>query len=345
MSANLPAPHSRNEKSVPLAEMQSSRIFVSATMAKLVACDERHPIGSLHMNCQSNTVSLVGESGLTVTFHGVRGSTACHDPHTHRYGGNTSCVSVTPPNSTPIIFDLGTGLRYLNVDQSHSEPKPFAGVCLLTHLHWDHIQGLPFFKSLLCEETVLDIYAPQQEGGRSLREIFLKKICPPIFPISLNDFRATINFHEVGDDDFTIGTTKVMSRFVPHTGPTLGYRITADNTSVTYLSDHQQPVSGFALTTGARQICQGTDLLIHDSQYTPAEFQVKSDWGHSTLEFAMWVAETASAKRLALFHHDPSRTDDALDVIAQRLVGVAKNRGFEVFAAADGMSVEVCGVV
>jgi len=254
------------------------------------------------------------------------------------------CFGQTADDAT-IIFDLGTGLRYLKATHNQTDPEPFVGSCLLTHLHWDHIQGLPFFKSLLCEETVLDIYAPKQQDGRSLREIFLKKICPPIFPISLNEFKATINFYEIGDDDFMIGQTKVISRFVPHTGPTLGYRITSDNTSLTYLSDHQQPVSGFALTTGAREICQDTDLLIHDSQYTPAEFEIKSDWGHSTLEFAMWVAETTSAKQLALFHHDPSRTDDDLDVIAKRLAGVAQNRGFKVFAAADGMSVEVCGVV
>ena len=334
---------------MPLADTHSILIFGCGMNSKLVACDEGHPIGSLHLNCDTNTVSPVGESGLTVTFHGVRGSTACHDPQTHRYGGNTSCVSIKSADDAPIIFDLGTGLRYINSSQSETEtelrPEPFVGTCLLTHLHWDHIQGLPFFRSLLCEETVLDIYAPKQDDGRSLREIFLKKICPPIFPISLNEFKATINFHEIGNDDFMIGNTKVMSRFVPHTGPTLGYRITAGDSTVTYLSDHQQPVTGFALTTGARQICQGTDLLIHDSQYTPAEFEFKSDWGHSTIEFAMWVAETTSAKRLALFHHDPSRTDDAIDVIAQRLAGVAKNRGFEVFAAAEGMSVEVCGVV
>jgi len=111
------------------------------------------------------------------------------------------------------------------------------------------------------------------------------------------------------------------------------------------LSDHQQPVGSFSITNAARQLCQGTDLLIHDSQYTPAEFAIKSDWGHSTLEYAMWVAETTSVKKLALFHHDPSRTDDALDAIAQRLAIAAKNRGFEVFAAADGLTVEVCGVV
>ena len=292
---------------------------------------------------------MVGARQVLVTFHGVRGSTACHDPETHRYGGNTSCVSLQSSDTPPIFFDLGTGLRYLNGDtsgtESNSAPKPFVGSCLLTHLHWDHIQGLPFFKSLLCKETVLDIYAPKQDDGRPLREIFLKKICPPIFPISLSEFNATINFHEIGDDDFKIGSAKIMSRFVPHTGPTVGFRVTTNDVSVTYLSDHQQPTNGFSLTTGAKQLCQGTDLLIHDSQYTPAEFEQKSDWGHSTLEFAMWVAETTSSKRLALFHHDPARTDDSLDVIAERLKIVAQNRGFEVFAAADGMSVEVRGVV
>lgn len=287
----------------------------------------------------------VGDHKVSVAFHGVRGSTACNGAETHRYGGNTSCVSVKSADRSPIIFDLGTGLRYMTSQDSATETTPFVGACLLTHLHWDHIQGLPFFEALLSRDTILDIYAPKQEDGRSVREIFDKKICPPIFPITLSDFYAQINFHEIGDDDFMIGDTKVMSRFVPHSGPTLGYRVTTENVAVTYLSDHQQPVDGFALSAGAKQLCQGTDLLIHDSQFTPAEFEKKSDWGHSTLEFAMWVAETSSAKRLALFHHDPSRTDEALDVIASRLALAAKNRGFEVFAAADGLTVEVCGVV
>jgi len=287
----------------------------------------------------------VGENEVTVMFHGVRGSTACHSQSTQRYGGNTSCVSVDIGAASPIIFDLGTGLRYLNCDDLDAQPKPFVGACLLTHLHWDHTQGLPFFKSLLHRDTVLDIYAPRQLDGVSLHDTFIKKISPPLFPICLDEFAATINFHEIGDDNFEIGTIKVMSRFVPHTGPTLGFRVTANKTTVTYLSDHQQPLGNFALTAGARELCQNSDLLIHDSQYTPAEFATKSNWGHSTLEFAMWVAETTSVKRLALFHHDPSRTDDALDVIAGRLGQIAKNRGFEVFVAADEMSVKVSAVV
>ncbi len=288
----------------------------------------------------------MGENEVTVRFHGVRGSTACHGQSTQRYGGNTSCVSVDIGSDSPIIFDLGTGLRYLSCSEDDSAaPKPFVGACLLTHLHWDHLQGLPFFKSLLHSDTVIDIYGPRQPDGESLCDAFTTKICPPTFPICINEFAATINFHEIGDDDFAIGETKVMSRFVPHTGATLGFRVTANNTTVTYLSDHQQPAGDFAITTGARQLCQNTDLLIHDSQFTPAEFVTKSDWGHSTLEFAMWVAETTSAKRLALFHHDPSRSDDALDVIASRLAGIAQNRGFQVFAAADEMSVKVSAVV
>ena len=288
----------------------------------------------------------MGENEVTVRFHGVRGSTACHGHATQRYGGNTSCVSLDLGEESPIIFDLGTGLRYISLSEDESAvAKPFVGTCLLTHLHWDHLQGLPFFKPLLDPDTVIDIYGPRQSDGVSLHDAFMSKICPPTFPIRLSDFLATINFHEIGDDDFMIGETRVMSRFVPHTGLTLGFRVTTNNTTVTYLSDHQQPAGDFALTAGARQLCQNTDLLIHDSQFTPAEFATKSNWGHSTLEFAMWVAETTSAKRLALFHHDPSRSDDDLDVIVGRLAGIGQNRGFQVFAAADEMSVKVSAVV
>lgn len=287
----------------------------------------------------------MGENELLVKFHGVRGSTACHGRDTQRYGGNTSCVSMHFGNVSPIIFDLGTGLRYLNSDVSESKPKPFIGSCLLTHLHWDHTQGLPFFPALLHRDTILDIYAPKQNNDYSLRDAFVTKICPPTFPISIDEFEATINFHEIGDDEFLIGDAHIVSRLVPHIGPTLGFRVTIKDTTVTYLSDHQQPLGEFSITNGARQLCQGADLLIHDSQFTPEEFAEKYDWGHSTIEFAMWVAETTSAKRLALFHHDPSRTDEQLDALTSRLVGVAQNRGFEVFAAADEMSVRVPHVV
>ncbi|MFM8956177.1 MAG: MBL fold metallo-hydrolase [Actinomycetota bacterium] len=275
--------------------------------------------------------------GMTVTFHGVRGSTPCHGHETHHYGGNTSCVSVCTANDVPVVFDLGTGVRYFGKQCNGTTPLRI--VCLLTHLHYDHTLGLPFFEPLLRSETTLEIYAPKQPDGRTIRELFLEKIKPPMFPVPLEQFAARIEFHEIGDDDFTIGNYSVRSRFVPHIGPTLGFRLGYDGASVTYLSDHQQPVGDtFSIGDGARELCEEGDLLIHDSQFTDEEFAMKQSWGHSTYAYARWVAETCRAKQLALFHHDPSRTDEMLTKLTDQIACSTK---IGVFAAREGQSVLV----
>lgn len=253
---------------------------------------------------------------LTVGFHGVRGSTPCHCSETSRYGGNTSCVSVTTEGSSPVLFDLGTGVRYSGIRAEQG--RALHVVCLLTHLHLDHIMGLPFFEPLLDARTTIDIFAPRQTEGASVADLLHARFAPPTFPVPLAAFPATIRIHEIGDDDFDVAGWKVRSRYVPHIGPTLGFRVERGGTSVTYLSDHQQPDGdNFALTAGARDVCTGTDLLIHDAQYTADEFADKNSWGHSTHEFAAWVAATTGARRLALFHHDPARRDDELDALAR----------------------------
>lgn len=283
--------------------------------------------------------TVASASGIDVAFHGVRGSCACHGRATARYGGNTSSVSLRVDGAAPLLVDLGTGVRYAL--DGGDEPRAHVGACLLTHLHWDHTQGLPFLAALRHPGTVLDVYAPRPEDGMGLEDAFAAKIRPPQFPIHLREFPGTVRFHEVGDDDFDAHGWRVTSRLVPHRGPTLGFRVERAGASVAYLSDHQQPTGEYALTRGARLLAQGADLLIHDAQFTPAEWADKVDWGHSTVEYAMWVAETASVRRLALFHHDPARTDDDIDAIAARLALVARTRGFEVFAAAEETCVRV----
>jgi ribonuclease BN (tRNA processing enzyme) len=172
-----------------------------------------------------------------------------------------------------------------------------------------------------------------------VKELFLEKIKPPMFPIPLEQFAASLVFHEVGDDDFTVGNMQVRSRYVPHVGPTLGFRVSHAGTTVTYLSDHQQPAGDeFSLADGARDLCEEADLLIHDAQFTAAEFEQKASWGHSTYAYAQWVAETCRVKRLALFHHDPSRTDASLDMIAKDVAAAAS---VDVFAAREGETVDV----
>lgn len=278
---------------------------------------------------------------MQITFHGVRGSTPCHGREIVRYGGNTSCVSLSVPGHDPIVFDLGTGLRYFGLTRLLNEP--FVGTCLLSHLHWDHIQGLPFFKPVLREGSDVHIYAPSQDGDVSVEKVFADTIKPPLFPIQFSMLPGIITFHELADDEFLLGDDiEVMSRLIPHVGNTLGFRLTWQGSTVTYMSDHQMPVDGsFAATRGAIDLCRGADLLIHDAQYTPSEFEQKSTWGHCTLEYAVWLAAEAGIRRLALFHHDPAHHDDILDTLVDAAIDCGSKVGVEVFAAREGMVVDV----
>jgi phosphoribosyl 1,2-cyclic phosphodiesterase len=277
---------------------------------------------------------------LQVTFYGVRGSTPCHGDDVARYGGNTSCVSVSVPGQGPVMFDIGTGARYFGA--SWPVDQPFRGTCLLSHLHWDHTQGLPFFAPLLRAGSEFDVYGPAQEDGRSVEDVFAATIRPPLFPIDLGQLPGEIRFHDTSDADFFIGQARVRSRVIPHVGPTLGYRVEWQGRSVAYLSDHQQPYDGsFSVTPGAMELVEGVDLLIHDSQYTPEEFTRKATWGHCTMDYAVWLAGVAGVKRLALFHHDPLRDDDAVDAACARMAGVGADAGVDVVAAREGLTLTV----
>lgn len=273
---------------------------------------------------------------MDITFHGVRGSTPCDDPSIARYGGNTSCVSVSAPGEAPLVFDLGTGLRYFG--GMFPEDEPFRGSCLLTHLHWDHIQGVPFFTPLLRPGARLDVYAPAPSPDESVAQVFERTFTPPVFPVELAALPGHVVCHDVDDSEFRIGGYEVMSRLVPHVGPTCGFRVTRQGRSVTYLSDHQQPIDGsFSATAGALDLCRGVDVLIHDAQYTAAEFARKSTWGHSMVEYAVWLAAAAGVETLVLFHHDPTHDDELIDVLAATAAACGRAEGVDVVAAHEGM--------
>ncbi len=274
---------------------------------------------------------------VVVSFHGVRGSTPCSCPTVQRYGGNTSCVSVETADHDPIVLDLGTGLRPWGCAMS-----PQSGLtlhALVTHLHWDHIQGLPFFAPLLCPDTTLNIYG-SAERGESLAEAFDRFIAPPFFPIRTTDLPATIKFHDVCDGDFAVGLASVMSRPVPHVGTTNGYRLNLHGLSIAYIPDHQEPINDPRhVDESVLELCDGADLLIHDGQLWPDELVMKQAWGHSTPEYALEVARQAGVETLVLFHHDPSHDDASLDEMSARL----SERGSEVgvstvLAATEGTS-------
>lgn len=277
-----------------------------------------------------------------MTFYGVRGSTPCQGPEIARYGGNTSCVALDVPGNDPILFDLGTGLRYFGL--TVPEDEPLRGTCLLSHLHWDHVQGLPFFTPLLREGSEFHVYAPVQESGDTVTDVMADTIRPPLFPIELESVPGTIHFHDIHCTRFEIGKPdsriEVLARNLPHVGVTLGYRVSWGGMSVVYISDHQQPEDGsFAASDGVMELCDGADLLIHDAQYTPDEFAQKSTWGHCTIPYAVWLAERTNVRTLALFHHDPGHDDDRVDALLAEAQAQAQT--VEVFAAAERTSFTV----
>jgi phosphoribosyl 1,2-cyclic phosphodiesterase len=279
--------------------------------------------------------------GVAVRFWGVRGSTPCEGPRYERYGGHSSCVSVEADGQAPVVFDLGTGLR------SYGEQiaGQFNGSVLLTHLHWDHVQGLPFFVPLHCPGSAVDVYGPRQEGG-PLADVFAELMRPPFFPIRPRDLGGDLRFHDTGDDDFPVGHAKVRSRWVRHVGPTLGFRLELNGVSVAYIPDHGPGcVPDHAddyVPHEVLELCDGVDLLIHDAQHTVEEWGPKRDWGHCTIDYAVQVAREAGARKLALFHHDPAHGDDMIDDIRRDANDLASRIGApEVVAAYEGLRVDL----
>ena len=272
---------------------------------------------------------------MQLTFYGVRGSCPCPCEANMRYGGNTACVALEVEGEAPIILDLGTGLRLFGETQPLD--GTFQGTALVTHIHWDHVQGLPFFPPADRVGACLDVYGPVQDNG-SLQEVFGDFMRPPYFPVRFSELRGSIRFHDVRDDDMVIGTAKVRARPVPHVGPTVGYRIEWDGAKVAYISDHQAPPDLGTVADSVLELADGVDLLIHDAQYWNDEFAVKSHWGHCTVEYAVKVAREAGAHRLALFHHDPAHDDSEIDRILVAARAAAADSGIdEVYAASEGL--------
>lgn len=273
---------------------------------------------------------------MHLEFFGVRGSTPCASDATARYGGNTSCVSWQCDGADPILFDLGTGLRYFGATVGAEQLRAHA---LVTHLHWDHVQGLPFCQPLLQHGSSLSVYGPSHDGV-DFGEAFDQLMRPPFFPIRPHELPGDISFVSLGEEEFEITGTRVLSRYVPHTDTTLGYRVERDGISVAYVSDHQQSDDGVSIDAAVIELCRDADVVIHDAQFTPSEYEQKSNWGHCTIDYALRVAAEANAKHLVLFHHDPSHSDEMLDELVAEAQCSARGYGLaNVSAAYEGMRI------
>lgn len=275
---------------------------------------------------------------MDLTFFGVRGSCPCAGEEYGRVGGNTSCTLVSVDGEPPLVLDLGSGLRALG-DRLLRDGPVLRAHALLTHLHFDHLLGLPFFAPLHEPGAKLTIFGPMQDEGR-LRDALACAMKPPFFPVTMVDFGGEIDICELGDEEVRIGGISVRAARVPHPGSTLGFRVTADGTSVVYVPDHQAPPDRRSVPDAVRALCDGADVLVHDAQYTDAEFDAKPDWGHSTAAYAVRVAVESGVRRLVLFHHDPSHTDRDLDDLldgARQLPEADKLD--DVIVATEGMTV------
>jgi phosphoribosyl 1,2-cyclic phosphodiesterase len=273
----------------------------------------------------------------------VRGSCPCAGPQYVRYGGNTACVAVEVGDEPPIILDLGTGLRPLGhaLEARYGPLHPVEVTAFLSHLHWDHIIGLPFCTPLLREGGRMDVFGPPQDGG-SLHDVIDQVVKPPFFPVQVKELQGKIEFYEVSDDVLPVGSAKVLVRQVPHVGTTLGFRIEAEGRAVAFVSDHQAPDDRNEVDAAVLELCDRADLVIHDAQYTEEEYRAKATWGHSTVAYAVHVAAEAGARQLALFHHDPRHTDDDLDrMLAEAQADLDARRLDGVIAAREGLVIDL----
>lgn len=256
---------------------------------------------------------------MKVKLWGTRGSLAAPAMDTLRYGGNTSCVSVEGSEGTLLVLDAGTGIRCLGL----AVPDDLQRVhILLTHLHMDHIQGLPFFAPLRRAGVEIHIWGPASTT-LSLRSRLLRYLSPPLFPVSIREILSDIYFHELPSGEVELGEFRVTAHLVIHPNPTIGFRIKGRRASLTYLPDHEPALGNRQFQhskewTSGYSLAEGADLLIHDSQYSDAMYRERVGFGHSTLNQALRFAEMACVQGFVPFHHDPSHSDDLLDqMIAQ----------------------------
>lgn len=269
-------------------------------------------------------------NSLSVIFHGVRGSTPAPGNATARYGGNTSCVEIRT-NDQILILDAGTGIRGLgdNLIAAFGS-RPIEASLLISHPHWDHIQGLPFFAPAYSPNNKIRLFAAN--GDRQKIDRGIRNQMDAIhFPVGLEHLTGIRPVEEFTSNDVTLGNFRIRVAALNHPGGCAGFRIDSNESSVAYLPDHEPCEENLKLM----EFAQGVDLLILDTQYTESEYMAHRGWGHGCLSASVQFAIGAGAHELMLFHHDPSRNDYQIDQMIERGRALAGATGLVVNAASE----------
>ena len=271
---------------------------------------------------------------MRLLFCGVRGSTSAPGAEFVRVGGHTSCVALARDGQPwSLVLDAGTGIRRVT---DHLGGEPFAGSVLLTHLHWDHVQGLPFFAAGDRDDSHVRVFMPVDGDDRAV-DVLARAMSPPHFPIGPDGLRGDWCFDALPPGAHEIEGFKVLAFDVPHKGGrTFGFRVSDADVSVAYIPDHHPEPDSLPEIVRA---CSGVDLLVHDSQFVEPERAVADAYGHATVDDSLDLARRCGARTLALFHHSPARTDDQVAEIGRAAAGC----GIEVIVAREEAIIRVGG--
>jgi phosphoribosyl 1,2-cyclic phosphodiesterase len=277
----------------------------------------------------------------TLGFWGVRGSTPTVDRANMRYGGNTPCVEVVAPDGTRFILDCGTGLRMLG-NRRVAVGKPIQAHIFVSHYHWDHIQGIPFFAPMYAPQNDLHFYSFRSEhlGQQSLKRVLETQMSMPYFPVDVGAMAATRHHSEVeGGDTLEINGTRIIARWLNHPQGCLGFRFETAGGTVVYATDNEP--GNKLLDRNLRELAAGADVFINDAQYTPEQLcGNRKGWGHSSWQEGVAIAREVGARNLVLFHHDPESSDPIVDARLRE----ARDSFPSVWAAAEGMVMTLGGI-
>lgn len=263
---------------------------------------------------------------MRVTFLGVRGSTPAPGEKFVRYGGHTSCVAIAHDGEAPsLLLDAGTGIRRTS---SLMNGEPFRGSILLTHLHWDHVHGLPFCDASDRTDSRVTLFVPDQLDGSVPLEVLSRGMSPPHFPVRADELRGDWSFESLTASTLEVEGFRVLVEEIPHKGGlTYGFRVSDATGTVVYMPDHcptafsDGPDGLGEYHESAMSLCQDAEVLIHDAQLRREELAAEAHFGHAAVEYAVELARRANVKRVVPFHHKQSRTDDELDAMARQFDG------------------------